>query len=730
MSLYESLDSLVSAGLLAIAPAVGCSVPAGAIRSGGDLAAFLRSRGEARHIGAVLDALAQEVWLSQDTRGLPRQVAEDHARKLALLLDDIRPGGTDLAAALASQAGGGGAPAFSRRIAADILHRAAQKEALAKAGLGEEVAAFLLERLFARLLEDPNLIGNLQPSISAFLAQQPGLLVPVEPTGTIARPDVWPTGAQVAAAPRAPTVEARRTAAEAVMVEELRVRHSLSPRVIERFCVILDRSAIAPEQRLARLEEMAGWLTTTHDHLLRQSNEDAEVRRLKSQAAAALAEGDFEVAVELLKQVRRRTRDGRRRIEQRLDEEIQNLRAQMSEEALATAGLAELAMARLDFDAAAELFAEAADCTPDSDRMTALKFTVRQADALYAKGDEFKDAAALSEAAAIYADAVKLASEADDRRGAATASYGLANALLRTGERTSGVEKFKEAVAAYRRALSGITRQEEPRLWALSQARLASALALLGERAGDTAHYRDAAQAYRAALQELSRDRASMDWAMAQVGLGNTLLSLEEQQGNAALLSDVVEAFKGALSVLTPDRAPAAWASAQMNLGNALLGLGEDEGHAGRIEEAVAAYRQALTVFTRETHARDWSLVQMNLGNALASLGERDGAQSTRLEEAVAIYQEALKVLTRDEMPMRWAITQMNLGSVLIRLGERKDKRSNWLAAAAAMVPALEVFEAQGASEYAELTRSNLKRFHDQWDIMLAPGVRAITAAE
>ena len=38
----------------------------------------------------------------------------------------------------------------------------------------------------------------------------------------------------------------------------------------------------------------------------------------------------------------------------------------------------------------------------------------------------------------------------------------------------------------------------------------------------------------------------------------------------------------------------------------------------------------------------------------------------------------------------------MNLGTVLIQLGELRDKRRNWLAAAGALVPALEVFEAQG----------------------------------
>ena len=70
---------------------------------------------------------------------------------------------------------------------------------------------------------------------------------------------------------------------------------------------------------------------------------------------------------------------------------------------------------------------------------------------------------------------------------------------------------------------------------------------------------------------------------------------------------------------------------------------------------------------------------------------------------------------------MPWAITRMNLGTVLIRLGERRDKRRHWLAAASAMVPALDVFEREGERDYAELTRRNLRKFHDQWESLLAP---------
>jgi tetratricopeptide (TPR) repeat protein len=144
----------------------------------------------------------------------------------------------------------------------------------------------------------------------------------------------------------------------------------------------------------------------------------------------------------------------------------------------------------------------------------------------------------------------------------------------------------------------------------------------------------------------------------------------------------------------------------------------------------VAAYRQALKVRTREAAPDQWALVHLNLGNALASLGDRDVAATSRHEEAVIAYNRALEVFTRDSAPLRWAITQMNLGTALIRLGERGEKRHHWLAAAAAMVPALDVFEAEGAKDYADLTRNNLRKFHTQWEKLIGPATDVLPLIE
>ena len=78
---------------------------------------------------------------------------------------------------------------------------------------------------------------------------------------------------------------------------------------------------------------------------------------------------------------------------------------------------------------------------------------------------------------------------------------------------------------------------------------------------------------------------------------------------------------------------------------------------------------------------------------------------------------------------MKWAIAKMNLGTALIRMGDHRDKRRNWLAAAGELVPALEVFENQGATAYADVTRRNLRRFQESWENLMAPVSQSATVA-
>ena len=168
MSLYESLDVFVGAGVISLAPAGGHQVPPGAARRGYEFSALLRSRGEGDVVGEVLDRLAHEVWLSQDARGIQMHVAEEHARKLAAILDVCGPDERSATAAFDARKGADGAVAHIR-LASQVMAHATRQRLIESMGLSAGVSTFLLEQLYANLLMRPKLLDDLGPALGEFL---------------------------------------------------------------------------------------------------------------------------------------------------------------------------------------------------------------------------------------------------------------------------------------------------------------------------------------------------------------------------------------------------------------------------------------------------------------------------------------------------------------------------------------------------------------------------------
>lgn len=723
MALFEALAELVGSAMISVAPACGVTVEtkAGAERSAG-FAQWLRNKGAATALDTVVDALARDIWVSAETRQLAQQVLEEHAGAVAGLLQTYPPQAAHLTLAIdRSRTGvtGGGAQGdpIARRIAVDIFARARGKGALAAAGLKDDVTLLMVDRVYAHLLDDPMVLKSLAPELAAFLAAPAAKAEtgPRQPKG-IAALGVSDTLAQ--------RLEGQGGVA---YLADLRDRFDLSEKAMRRLLALVDAPGAAPADMLPRLEELARWLGDVRAQLQRPSNEEAEVRRLKTKAAAALADGDLEAAAEALRQVRREIRESRRRTEERLADEVAGLRTQMVDEARATARLAELVQAEGDYAAAADLFGEAALAMPTAERDASWQYNLQRAGALLRRAQASTDQAALNEAIAAYGNSVRQAADGSNQKGLGEASLGLGHALALAGERETGTARLKDAISAYRKAISIQNREGDSRIAAQTQLRLGRVLALAGERDKALPPLREAAQAFREALREISADRQPADHVAAQMGLGSALLGIEEGEGGAPLLTEAASAYAAALDLLSRTGEPELWAEAQMNHGLALLGLGEQAGGEQRLEESAAAFRAALEVWSRTAAPQKWALIHLNLGNALGGLAAREAAPVPRLEEAIAAYTAALEEFRRDSEPLKWAITQMNLGSALIRVGELGDKRRSWLAAAGALVPALEVFEAQGATEYAEVTRRSLRRFHESWDSVIAPPAQAAT---
>jgi tetratricopeptide (TPR) repeat protein len=492
-------------------------MPSGAVRDGAAFSRFLRERGEGAQFGAVLDALAHEIWLAQERLGFSPRVSEAHAAALAVLLEEVRPR-SDLLAALVNPAktsngsGHTASEAERKSIIDDVLARAQAGGHFERSALIEDLVGFLLDNLLMFLVGHERLLILLQPALVAYKATLSGAApaspAPPAPTAAAAArptasasPTMTGTIVPIHAASGSGESAPRRPINGALSTAGIQARHGLTDAAMRRFEATITAQNLTPEQRMERLDELAGWLAVTVAQLTRPGNEDAALRKLKADAAAALTTGDFERAVDLLGEVRRQAREGRRRSEQRLAEEMQNLHHQMAEEAAAVARLAELALARFDFDAAADLFGEAASSVPKSEPQLEQRYRLRQADALAAKGEERGDLAALAAAVRAYRDALSLADRGRDSVGWALIHVSLANALAALGWRDPASPELTAAVAAYDAALEILSRQTAPMRWAVAQLSRGATLMRLGEHAEREQRWLAAASALVPALE-------------------------------------------------------------------------------------------------------------------------------------------------------------------------------------------------------------------------------------
>lgn len=726
MSIFEAMERLAGAALLALAPAAGVAVAAQNRGRGVDLVAALRAGGTGDLIDGYVGELTREIWVGAETRSLPQEALERHFADLGQIIARYEIAEECLDGALSASAGGD----RGRRIAVDLFLKARADGALEAHDLSDDVAMFVLERSFARLVRERQRIVALAPMLRDFAGA--GAVAADAPAQQPETPRAPPVdSAPRAMAEPAPTVAqptaSAPTPAAPIPTELARVRtqYDISEAAEARLMSLIESQGASGAGRIARFEALARWIQEARAQLMRPTNDDGDLRKLKLRAADALAAGDLALAMDTLKHIRRALRDGRRRIEARLEDEVAALKAQMTEEARAAARLAELAVARRDYLAAADLFVEAADCLPKSAREEAWRYHLARADALLRKAEEENDDVALGEALAGYGGVLKLLSDGSNAIGAARANVGLGRALHRQAEAATGTGRLGDAIVAFRKALGLISADDAPVVWCEAQAALARALMLSGQRSRQVPQLREAVEAYRTALDGASDEVATQIRLELNLGLGAALLDLAEFDKSPEIVEGAAAAYTDALAALSREEVPAAWAEASFNLGSALLMRADMRGEAGldaeRLAGAVAALSGAADVMTPERDGEIWVNATLTLADALAALAETETPPVERLRQAIATYRRVLEVVDRAATPITWATASMNLGSALIRLGEQEDKRNNWLAAAGAMVPALEVFEAEGATAHADLARRTLKRFHEEWVGLLAP---------
>lgn len=303
----------------------------------------------------------------------------------------------------------------------------------------------------------------------------------------------------------------------------------LRAEALASFFMTLGEADVPPERLRDTLVEIA----QRHQDLLAQLEAaptgDPEIEPLKSEAEASLRAGELDRADELLAKV----------------QDLQDAHAdRLALEAAATrTRRAELALTRLRYREAAELFAEAARRVPPAHEEQRRDYLQREAMALF-EGYRWGDAPALREAVDRFRTLAELQSKTRDPVAWAHAQLGLGMTLMGVGALESEPTRLAGGIAAMRLSLDVYSRAHDPEKWANVQGMLCAALSQLGAREPDGVRLEEAVVACRLALEELSRERDPQQWVGSQMWLSKGLMILGSRDRGSARLVEAVDAAR------------------------------------------------------------------------------------------------------------------------------------------------------------------------------------------
>jgi tetratricopeptide (TPR) repeat protein len=271
-------------------------------------------------------------------------------------------------------------------------------------------------------------------------------------------------------------------------LEQLSRRLDVPESALARMMHLISDKHLQTEQLDPRLREVAVLHNQLAMRLRNYSANDPEIRRLHTEAAAAIERGDYAAADALLAKA-----GGIDTTTSETQPGSLGHRQHSLTQTLTRRG--ELERVRLDYWTAAERFAESAALLSDDARLERWNLLIEQASALYAQGDEFGDNEALIEAVEVYRIALAERSRDEAPLDWAATQNNLGNAFSLLGEREVGTTRLEEAVTAYRAALEVRLRELEPFDWAATLNNLGATLSLLGERESGTARLGEAVAA-------------------------------------------------------------------------------------------------------------------------------------------------------------------------------------------------------------------------------------------
>ncbi|MCO5090410.1 hypothetical protein [Bosea sp. (in: a-proteobacteria)] len=299
-------------------------------------------------------------------------------------------------------------------------------------------------------------------------------------------------------------------------------------------------------------------------------------------------------------------------------------------------------------------------------------------------GENRADRAALSflrttpeayrEAAARYGEASALIGLADIGRSRHVA-HEQAKALRRISEDFGGRDGYDAAIASLRRLLEGLGSLADAVAFATAQEALSAALDGLAALGGEAKLSREALRHCRAGLENLRHDEAPALWRALKLRRGRLAVALGIAEMDESLLEEAILSYAGALALWQRSDDEAGWLEAEHMIARARAALGGQRGDLALLERAFNGLDRVARATDRSRDPMRWAALQDQMGGVLAAMGERY-SESVVIEEAIAAFAAALEEHRQDRVPLLWAQTLANQAEAMLQLARRnKDTR-------------------------------------------------------
>ncbi|AOO79911.1 hypothetical protein [Bosea vaviloviae] len=313
---------------------------------------------------------------------------------------------------------------------------------------------------------------------------------------------------------------------------------------------------------------------------------------------------------------------------------------------------------------------------------------------------------AYREAAGRYGEASALIGLADVDRSRAVA-LAQAKALARLSEDFGGRDGYDAAVTVLHRLLEGLDSLEDTVAFAGAQDALAATLEALAEIAGMEDLRVEALARCRAGVEHLHRDEAPLLWHALTVRFGRLAVTIGESREDDALLEEAVTALATVLAVWDRNRDEARWLEAEHMISRARAALGGRRNDLALLERAFNGFNRVAKAVDRAREPLRWAELQDQMGGVLVAMGERY-RDPVVFEEAIAVFAAALEERRRESVPLLWATSSANQALPMMRLAERRKDAALARQALTQIAVAIEAMRSAGFAANAKHLEARL----------------------